>query len=77
MTCDEKEAIHICATTKVIGIHMMYICGKIRKYCGNDLAVETRFYPDNIEVSVTERGGSFTVRIGDVWAHVREQLHCC
>jgi hypothetical protein len=28
MTCEDKELIHICATTKVTALNMIYTCGK-------------------------------------------------
>jgi hypothetical protein len=77
MTYEQKEQIHICATTRVSELNIFWICEKIIRYCGDDLVVNTALTKDTIEVWVTERGGEFTVEIGDTWFEIREQLHCC
>jgi hypothetical protein len=77
MTYEQKEQIHICATTKVSALNMFWICEKIIRYCRDDLTVHTKLTKDTIEVCITERGGEFTVEIGDTWFEIREQIHCC
>jgi hypothetical protein len=32
---------------------------------------------ETIEVCMSERGGHFTVKLGDTWADVKEGIHCC
>jgi hypothetical protein len=77
MTYEQIQEIHICATTRVSELNIFWICEKILRYCGNDLVVKTFVSSDEIEVWISERGGGFTVQIGDTWFEVREQLHCC
>jgi hypothetical protein len=77
MTYEQILEIHICATTRVSELNIFWICEKILRYCGNDLVVKTFVSSDEIEVWISERGGGFTVEIGDTWFEVREQLHCC
>jgi hypothetical protein len=57
MTYEQKEQIHICATTIVSKLNMFWICEKIIRNCGNDLTVQTKLTKDKIEVYITERGG--------------------
>jgi hypothetical protein len=76
MTYEQILKIHICATTTVSKLNIFWIGEKIMKYCGDDLVVATKVTEDTIEVRVTERGGEFTVEIGDTWFEIREQLHC-
>jgi hypothetical protein len=77
MTYGQILQIHICATTRVSALNMFWIGEKILRYCGNDLVVKTAVSSDEIEVWITERGGGFTVELGDTWFEIREQLHCC
>jgi hypothetical protein len=77
MTYEQIVEIHICATTRVSELNIFWICEKILRYCGNDLVVRTCVSSKEIEVWMTERGGGFTVELGDTWFEIREQLHCC
>jgi protein required for attachment to host cells len=77
MTYEQIVEIHICATTRVSELNIFWICEKIIAYCSNDLVVKTFVSDKEIEVWITERGGGFTVELGDTWFEVREQLHCC
>jgi hypothetical protein len=77
MTYEQILEIHICATTRVSELNIFWIGEKILRYCGNDLVVKTFVSSDEIEVWITERGGGFTVELGDTWFESREQLHCC
>jgi hypothetical protein len=77
MTYEQILEIHICATTRVSELNIFWIGEKILRYCGDDLVVKTAVSRTEIEVWITERGGGFTVELGDTWFEVREQLHCC
>jgi hypothetical protein len=86
MTYDERCAIHICATTVVSRLNIEYICKKIHKYCGPDplhlqeigaSEVRTILSEETIKVYLTNRGGDFEVKLGDTWAEIRENIHCC
>jgi hypothetical protein len=87
MTYDERCNIHICATTVVSRLNIVYICAKIHKYCGADPSlhneetgtteVGTILSEETIKVYLMERGGDFEVKLGDTWAEIRENIHCC
>jgi hypothetical protein len=77
LTYEQKEQIHICATTQVSALNIFWICEKIIRYCGDDLTVATKLTKNQIEVYITVREGHFTVNLGDTWFEIREQLHCC
>ena len=87
MTFDERCAIHICMTTVVSRLNIFFITRQIHKYCGRDpslpfdetgeVPVGTVMDEETIEVVLPDREGHFTVKLGDTWGEVRENLHCC
>jgi hypothetical protein len=90
MTYDERCAIHICARTVVSRLNIEYICEKIHKYCDpcdpdlllpieeiNGAEVGTIMTEETIDVYMKDRGGDFKVKLGDTWAEIRENIHCC
>ena len=86
MSYDERCAIHICQTTAVTRLYIFFICEKIIKYCGRDpslpfeetgsVEVGTIMDTETIEVHLPDRGAHFTVKLGDTWGEIRENIHC-
>ena len=77
LSYEEKKAIPINLTTVVSMLNIEFINEKIIKYCGNDQECKTIMDTETIRVWMTERGGDFEVKLGDTWAEVRENIHCC
>jgi hypothetical protein len=87
MTYAEKCAIHICGSTVVSRLNIEYMCEKIHLYCGpdpsipneetGDTDVGTVLSEESIDVYMKDRGGDFKVKLGDTWAEIRENIHCC
>ena len=87
MTFEEKCEIPICMHTKVSRLNILFIGQKIHKYCEGDtrlpfeergeVPVCTVLDTETIEVHLPDRGGHFTVKHGDTWADIRENIHCC
>ena len=87
MTFEEKCEIHIDMNTKVSRLNIFFIGQKIHKYCEGDtrlpfdergeVPVCTVLDEETIEVHLPDREGHFTIKHGDTWAEVRENIHCC
>jgi hypothetical protein len=39
--------------------------------------VGTVLSEETIDVYMKDRGGDFKVKLGDTWAEIRENIHCC
>ena len=77
LSYEEKKAIPINLTTVVSMLNIEFINEKIIKYCGDDVECKTIMDTGIIRVWLPEREGYFRVRLGDTWAKVRENIHCC
>ena len=77
LSYEEKEAIPINLNTVVSKSNIEFINEKIIKYCGDDVECKTIMDTGIIRVWLPEREGYFRVRLGDTWAKVRENIHCC
>ena len=77
LSYEEQEDIPVNLYTVVSKLHLAFINEKIIKYCGDDVECKTIMDTGIIRVWLPEREGYFRVHIGDTWAKVRENLHCC
>ena len=82
LTYEERCAIHIDMNTVVSRLNIFFICERIIRYCGPDpidntgsVEVGTIMDTETIEVHLPDRGGHFTVNLGDTWGDTREQTN--
>ena len=77
LSYEEKEAIPIKLNTVVSKSNIEFINEKIIKYCGEDVDCNTIMDTETIRVWLPRREGYVEVILGDTWAKVRENIHCC
>ena len=87
MSYEERCAIRINLNTVVSRLNIFFICENIIRYCVRDPSLrieETGSVPvgtimdtETIEVHLPDRGAHFTVKLGDTWRDIRENIHCC
>jgi hypothetical protein len=73
----ERAALPFNKDTVMTELNIFFFKLKIERYCGNDEPCTAEINKDIIEVWMPRIGGDFKVRVGDTWAEVRENIHCC
>ena len=73
----EQQVGDINLETVVYKSNLAFFNERIIKYCGDAGLCKTIMDTDIIRVWLPEREGYVRVQLGDTWAKVRENLHCC